>query len=166
MCALIFLEKVFCRDSIGILFPPAPPPPLLSVRRVVRWYTLQTDSGGFASSWLQAPNKSKSGRKSWTRSSSGKKSIFPQIARCSTRARLPTAGDASLTSSNSSPEIRSQTEKLLDRYENGRVGRAKAEANASLEPSGSFFSPGMFPTTCPFPGGHPPLPRKWQVSFH
>ena len=29
------------------------------------------------------------GEKSWTRSSSGKKSIFPQIARCSTRARLP-----------------------------------------------------------------------------
>ena len=122
--------------------------------------------GGFASSWLQAPNQSKVGRKSWTQSSSGKKSIFPQIARCSTRARLPAAGDASLTSSNSSPEIRSQTEKLLDRYENGRVGRAKADANASLEPSGSYFSPGMFPTTCPFPGGHPPLPRKWQVSFH
>ena len=95
-----------------------------------------------------------------------KKSIFPQIARCPTRARLPAAGDASLTSSNSSPEIRSQTEKLLDRYENGRVGRAKADANASLEPSGSSFSPGMFPPTCPFPGGHPPLPRKWQVSFH
>ena len=84
-----------------------------------------------------------------------------QLARVSPLLETP-----SLTSSNSSPEIRPQTEELLDRYENGRVGRAKADANASLEPSGSSFSPGMFPTTCPFPGGHPPLPRKWQVSFH
>ena len=35
------------------------------------------------------PRSRSLGEKSWTRSSSGKKSIFPQIARCSTRARLP-----------------------------------------------------------------------------
>ena len=122
--------------------------------------------GAFASSWLQAPNQSKVGRKSWTRSSSGKKSIFPQIARCSTRAHLPAAGDALAYVLKPFTRDTFSAEKLLDRYENGRVGRAKADANASLEPSGSSFSPGMFPTTCPFPGGHPPLPRKWQVSFH
>ena len=48
-----------------------------------------------------------------------------QLARVSPLTETP-----SLTSSNSSPEIRPQTEKLLDRYENGRVGRAKAAANA------------------------------------
>ena len=45
--------------------------------------------GGFASQWLQAPNQSNLGRKSWTWSSWGKKSIFPwkshavQLARVS-----------------------------------------------------------------------------------
>ena len=45
--------------------------------------------GGFASQWLQAPNQSNLGRKSWTQSSWGKKSIFPwkshavQLARVS-----------------------------------------------------------------------------------
>ena len=121
--------------------------------------------GGFASSWLQAPNQSKVGRKSWTLSSSGKKSIFPQIARCSTRARLPTYGDAIAYVLKPFTRDTASRETLLDRYENGRVGRAKAEAH-SLEPSGSLFFPGMLPTTCPFPGGPPPLPRKWQVSFH
>ena len=154
----------FKRHSFPARATPFDPCHISSLNPTIK--IIRTDSGVSLLNGCRLPISRILGEKAGP-SPAGKKIHFSsEIARCSTRARLPAAGDASLTSSNSSPEIRSQTEKLLDRYENGRVGRAKADAPASLEPSGSYFSPGMFPTTCPFPGGHPPLPRKWQVSFH
>ena len=47
-----------------------------------------------------------------------------------------------------------------------RARRHRRLGQRSLRAIRLFLFPGMFPSTCPFPGGHPPLPRKWQVSFH
>ena len=60
--------------------------------------------GGFASQWLQAPNQSNLGRKSWTWSSWGKKSIFPWKSHAVQLARVsPLLETPSLTSSHPSP---------------------------------------------------------------
>ena len=58
------------------------------------------------------------------------------------------------------------TEMLLDRYENRAGWEGEGRRQRSLEPSGSSLSWNVSPLLAPFPGGHPPLPRKWQVSFH
>ena len=84
--------------------------------------------GGFASRWLQAPNKSMFGRKSWTQSSWGKKSIFPWKSHAVQLARVsPLLETPSLTSSHPSPGRRFQTKHYwIDLRIYGRVGRAQA----------------------------------------
>ena len=47
-----------------------------------------------------------------------------------------------------------------------RATHRRQKANASLSHPAPLLSWNVLPPTCPFPGGHPPLPRKWQVAFH
>ena len=149
---------------------PRPRHPPLSFHSSLLQFDIHNHSngfGGFASQWLQAPNQSNLGRKSWTWSSWGKKSIFPWKSHAVQLARVsPLLETPSLTSSHPSPGRRFQRNTIGSIYESkgGLGGRRLGQR--SLRAIRLFFFPGMFPSTCPFPGGHPPLPRKWQVSFH
>ena len=84
-----------------------------------------------------------------------------QLARVSPLLETP-----SLTSSHPSPGRWFLGNTIGSVYESkgGLGGRRLGQR--SLRAIRLFLFPGMFPFTCPFPGGHPPLPRKWQVSFH
>ena len=56
------------------------------------WLNIRCSSdgfGGFASQWLQAPNQSNLGEKAGPRPAGKKIHFSSEIARCSTRARLP-----------------------------------------------------------------------------
>ena len=90
-----------------ILSRPRHPPLSLKIFSIMvqSFLTHSSDGfGGFASQWLQAPNQSNLGRKSWTQSSWGKKSIFPWKSHAVQLARVsPLLETPSLTSSHPSP---------------------------------------------------------------
>ena len=68
--------------------PPAPPLYPCHISSLIQHLKLFERIRGFRSQWLQLPI-SRIWRKSWTLSSWGKNPFFLEIARCSTRARLP-----------------------------------------------------------------------------
>ena len=116
--------------------------------------------GGFASQWLQAPNQSNLGRKSWTWSSSGKKSIFPWKSHAVQLARVsPLLETPSLTSSHPSPGRRFQRNAIGSVYESkgGLGGRRLGQR--PFEPSGSFLFWNV-PLYMPLPGRPPPSAPK------
>ena len=117
--------------------------------------------GGFASQWLQAPNQSNFGRKSWTQSSWGKKSIFPWKSHAVQLARVsPLLETPSLTSSHPSPGRRFQRNAIGSIYESkgGLGGRRLGQR--SLRAIRLFFFLWNVPFYLPLLGRPPPSAPK------
>ena len=162
-----YITYIFSPDSIGILFPPAPPPSLLGLifpaaplppcNSTV--FPLRTDSGVSHLNGCRLPI-SRIWAKKLDPVQLGKKSIFPWKSHAVQLARVsPLLETLSLTSSHPSPGRRFKESYWIELRIYGRVGRAQAEP-ASLRAIRLFYSLEYSPLLAPSRAATPLCPEN------